>query len=137
MTSCFHAKHGVEIRIWSLSGDNAHSWVFSQGVNKFVMDSNNNDTEVPNHCSTRILLLSFHLHEIPLNIDMKIIRAVSVSGSTLNFDSNSWTLVQRSNVVNPRKILYSNSIGSPSILSKALYSGEFFEPLQSVFPCNV
>ena len=26
-TSCLHGKHGVEIRIWSLSGDNTHSWV--------------------------------------------------------------------------------------------------------------
>ena len=43
-----HGKHGVEIRIWSLSGDNTHSWDrISHGSNKFVMDSNNNDTEVP------------------------------------------------------------------------------------------
>ena len=47
-TSCMHGKHGVEIRIWSLNGDNTHSWVrISHGSNKFVMDSNNNDTEVP------------------------------------------------------------------------------------------
>ena len=47
-TSCLHGKYGVEIRIWSLSGDNTHSWVrISHGSNKFVMDSNNNDTEVP------------------------------------------------------------------------------------------
>ena len=47
-TSCLHGKHGVEIRIRSLSGDNTHSWVrISHGSNKFVMDSNNNDTEVP------------------------------------------------------------------------------------------
>ena len=47
-TSCLHGKHGVEIRTWSLSGDNTHSWVrISHGSNKFVMDSNNNDTEVP------------------------------------------------------------------------------------------
>ena len=47
-TSCLHGKHGVEIRIWSLSGDSTHSWVrFSHGSNKFVMDWNNNDTEVP------------------------------------------------------------------------------------------
>ena len=47
-TSCLHGKHGVEIRIWSLIGDNIHSWVrISHGSNKFVMDSNNNDTEVP------------------------------------------------------------------------------------------
>ena len=58
------------------------------------------------------------------NIDMKIIRLVNFSGVTLNFDSNSWTSVQSTNVVNPGKIFHSNSIGSPSILSKVLYSGE-------------
>ena len=32
----------------SLSRDNTHSWVrISHGLNKFVMDVNNNDTEVP------------------------------------------------------------------------------------------
>ena len=47
-TSCLYGKHGVENRIWSLSEDNTHSWVrISHGSNKFVMDSNNNDTEVP------------------------------------------------------------------------------------------
>ena len=47
-TSCLYGKHGVEIRIWSLSKDNTHSWVrISHGSNKFVMDSNNDDTEVP------------------------------------------------------------------------------------------
>ena len=47
-TSCLHGKHGVEIRPWSLSEDNTQSWVrISHGSNKFVMDSNNNDAEVP------------------------------------------------------------------------------------------
>ena len=47
-TSCLYGKHGVEIRIWSLSEDNTHSWVrISHESNKFVTDSNNNDTEVP------------------------------------------------------------------------------------------
>ena len=47
-TSCLYGKHGVEIRIWSLSEDNTHSWVrISHVSSKFVMDSNNNDTEVP------------------------------------------------------------------------------------------
>ena len=47
-TSCLYGKHGVEIRIWSLSEDNTHSWVrISHGSNKFVIDSNNNDTEIP------------------------------------------------------------------------------------------
>ena len=46
-TSYLHGKHGVEIRIWSLSEDNTHSWVrHSHGSNQVVMDSNNNDTEI-------------------------------------------------------------------------------------------
>ena len=45
-TSCLYGKHGIEIRIWSLSEDNTQSWVrISHGSNKFVIDSNNN-TEV-------------------------------------------------------------------------------------------
>ena len=45
-TSCLHGKHGVEIRIWSLSGDNTHSWVrISHESNKFVIDSNNNNIQ--------------------------------------------------------------------------------------------
>ena len=47
-TSYLHGKHGVEIRIMSLSRDNTHSWVrISHGSNKFVMGLNNNDTEIP------------------------------------------------------------------------------------------
>ena len=46
-TSCLYGKHGIEIRIWSLSEDNTQSWVrISHGSNPSVMDSNNNDTEV-------------------------------------------------------------------------------------------
>ena len=46
-TSCVYGKHGVEIRIWSVSEDNTHSWVrISHGSKKFVVDSNRNDTEV-------------------------------------------------------------------------------------------
>ena len=47
-TSCLYGKHGVEISIWSLSEDNTQSWVrISHVSNKFVIDSNNNDTESP------------------------------------------------------------------------------------------
>ena len=65
------------------------------------------------------------------------IRLVNVSGVTLNLDSNSWTLWQSCNVVNPGKMFHSNSIGSPSILSKALYSGELLNHVQSVLRCTV
>ena len=47
-TSYLWGKYGVEIRIWSLSQDNSHSWVrISHGANKYVVDSNYNNTEVP------------------------------------------------------------------------------------------
>ena len=47
-TSYLYGKHGVEIRIWSLSEDNSQSWVrISHGPNKFVIGSNYNNTEVP------------------------------------------------------------------------------------------
>ena len=47
-TSCLYGKNGIEIRIWSLSQDNSHSWVrISHGSNKKVVDSNYNNTEVP------------------------------------------------------------------------------------------
>ena len=47
-TSCLYGKHGVEIRIWSLREDNTHSWVrISHGSNKFVMNLNNNEQEIP------------------------------------------------------------------------------------------
>ena len=46
-TSYLYGKHGIEVRIWSLSKDNSQSWVrISHGSNQFVIDSNNN-TEVP------------------------------------------------------------------------------------------
>ena len=47
-TSYLYGKYGFEIRIWSLSQDNSHSWVrISHGSNKFVIDSNHNNTEIP------------------------------------------------------------------------------------------
>ena len=45
-TSYLYGKHGIEIRIWSLSTDNSQFWVrISHGSNKFVIDSNYNNTE--------------------------------------------------------------------------------------------
>ena len=62
------------------------------------------------HFDSHSFLLSLDPHEMSLNIDMKIIRLVKSSGCTLNFDSNSWTLWQSCNVVNPGKIFQSNSL---------------------------
>ena len=47
-TCCLHGKYGVEIRIMSMNKDNSHSWVrISHGSNRFVMDLNNNEQEIP------------------------------------------------------------------------------------------
>ena len=47
-TSFLYGKHGIEVRIWSLSKDNSQSWVrIPHGSHKFVIDSNYNNTEVP------------------------------------------------------------------------------------------
>ena len=47
-TSCQYGKHGIEIRIWSVGQDNSQSWVRkSHGTNKYVIDSNHNNTEAP------------------------------------------------------------------------------------------
>ena len=47
-TSYMFGKHGIEIRIWSVSQDNSKSWVrISYGTNKYVIDSNHNNTEIP------------------------------------------------------------------------------------------
>ena len=45
-TSCRYGKHGIEIRIWSVGQGNSQSWVrISYGTNKYVIDSNHNNTE--------------------------------------------------------------------------------------------
>ena len=47
-TSFQYGKHGIEIRIWSVGQDNSQSWVkISHGTNKYVIDSNHNNTEPP------------------------------------------------------------------------------------------
>ena len=47
-TSFQYGKHGIEIRIWSVGQDNSQSWVrISYGTNKYVIDSNHSNTEIP------------------------------------------------------------------------------------------
>ena len=47
ITSFQYGKHGIEIRIWSVGQDNSQSWVrISYGTNKYVIDSNHNNTEI-------------------------------------------------------------------------------------------
>ena len=41
-------KYGIEIRIWSLSQDNSHSWVrITYGTIKYVVDSIQDNSEIP------------------------------------------------------------------------------------------
>ena len=72
--------------------------------------------------------LSSDHHEMSLNIDMKMICPLNSDGSLI-LDMNSWTLLQSCNVVNHGKIFHSNSIGSPSIVSKVLYCDELWNQL--------
>ena len=47
-TSFQHFKYGIEIRIWSVSQDNSHSWVrISYGTVKYVIDSIQDNIEIP------------------------------------------------------------------------------------------
>ena len=47
-TSFQHFKYGFEIRLWSVGQDNSQSWVrISYGTIKYVVDSNQNNTEIP------------------------------------------------------------------------------------------
>ena len=61
-TCCLHGEYGVEVRIMSLNRDNTHSWVrISHGSNKFVMNLNNNEQEIP----------EVQLEEYALKLDAK------------------------------------------------------------------
>ena len=43
-----NGKHGIEIRSWSVGQDSSQSWVrISYGTNKYVIDSNHNNAEIP------------------------------------------------------------------------------------------
>ena len=47
-TSFKNFEYGIEIRIWSVGQDNSQSWVrISYGTNKYVIDSNHNNTKIP------------------------------------------------------------------------------------------
>ena len=70
--------------------------------------------------------LSFDPQDMTLNIDINMILPVKFSGVSSNLNSKRLTSSLSCNVLNPGKIFHSNSIGSPSILSKFLYFGEDF-----------
>ena len=46
-TSCKNFKYGIEIRIWSVGRDNSQSCKIFYGTIKYVVDSNQNNTEIP------------------------------------------------------------------------------------------
>ena len=93
----------------------------------------NDHCPFPNLFAKRETRLAFDMHsfslsldpqEMSLNIDMKIILPVKFSGVSPNFNNKLLTSSLSCNVLNPGKIFHSKSIGSPSILSKFLYSGD-------------
>ena len=59
-----------------------------------------------------------------MNMDINRILPVKLSGVSPNLYSKLLTSSLSYNVLIPGKIFHSNSSGSPSILSKFLYSGE-------------
>ena len=88
--------------------------------------SNNDHCPIPNLLANTLTtlafaklssLLPFLSQEMSLNIDIKRILPVKVSGVSPKSLSRSLTLPQSCNVVNPGKMFYSNSVGSPSISS--------------------
>ena len=72
------------------------------------------------------VVLSFVPQEMSLNIDINMILPVKLSGVSSGLNSKRLTSSLSCNVLNPGKIFHSNSIGSPSILSKFLYFEEDF-----------
>ena len=64
--------------------------------------------------------LSFVPQEMSLNIDINRILPVKFSGVPPNLYSKLLTSSLSCKLLNPGKIFHSNSIGSPSILSKFL-----------------
>ena len=88
--------------------------------------------------STRILFHCLLIHnEMSLNIDMKIILPVRFSGVSPDLNRKLLTFWLSCKRIESREQFHSNSIGSPSMLSKVLYSGWTLEPLQSFSPCDV
>ena len=82
-----------------------------------------------------VSLSSLH-HMMSLNIDMKIIRPWNCSGSPiLPHELSDFT--DKLQCCGSLEISHSNSIGSPSIVSKDLYCDEFFEPFQPFFPNSI
>ena len=105
-TSYLQGKYEVEIRIESVNKDNSHSWVrISHGLNKFVVNLNNNETEIP----------EVQLEEYALKLDAKDFACrskakakpqrrepVGSSPRTVPIEKRTWTDVE------PGKYLFSD-----------------------------
>ena len=88
----------------------------------------NDHCPVPNFLAYKDTTLAFARHsslsfvpqEMSLNIDINMILPVKFSGVSPNLYSKLLTLSLSCNVFYPGKMFHSNSVGSPSILSKFL-----------------
>ena len=106
VATCYlHGKYGVEITFMSLNRDNSHSWVRgSHGSNKFVMNLNNNEQEIP----------EVQLEEFSSKLDAKDFacrskakakpqrRELASSPRTVPIEKRTWTDVE------PGKYLFSD-----------------------------
>ena len=83
--------------------------------------------------------LSSDPHEMSLNIDMKIIRPWNCAG-VAHFVHELLDFVAELQCGESWEIFHSNSIGSPSLVSKVLYCDELLNQLifssQTVFDCG-
>ena len=93
----------------------------------------NDHCPVPNLFAKRETSWAFHSHsfslshdpqDMTLTIEMNLILPVKFSGVSPSLNSKCLTSWLSCNVLNTGKIFHSNSIDSPSILSKFRYSGE-------------
>ena len=121
-TSCLYDKHGVEIRIWSLSEDNTQSWVrISHGSNKFVMDSNNNDTEVPeDQPEEQALQLKVNDFACRSKAKAKPQRREPVDvASIIPMNERKWIEIETRKFFSPRVRNFEESNPSPSTFSES------------------
>ena len=141
-----HGKYGVEIRIMSINRDNSHCWVrISLGSNKFVMNLNNNEQEIP----------EVQLEEYALKLDAKDFACRSKakakpqrrepagsSSRTIPIGNRIWTYVEPGKYsLSDYDIIEEIDSSSSSLVNKYIEkmteqfnSGELRENLQTPFP---
>ena len=123
----------------SANSNNIHSAIVSQipcGLSSLIEYHFFSEPRPMNdHCPSPIQIFScvvfsstrnFVEHQHKQNSSCEILWCLAYSGVSPNLNSKLLTSSLSCNVLNPWKIFHSNSIGSPSILSKFLYVGEDF-----------